>query len=151
MYMQRSRLDIMGWYLRLDYMLNLHLHYYYFLPGVSCPPNVVVGACMPPMLWVLIQFDIRLRSNALSRRIRSVSMVSGSESMVSGSESIGIATVCTNVWSRSMGTQYFIRCNAECGSSNSIETNTSRCHLLLRVLSTIPIMCVHPRSMTSMT
>jgi len=71
---------------------------------------------MSPMLWVLIQFDIRLRSNALSRRIRSVSMVSGSES-------IGIATVCTNV-------EFFIWCNAVisvmCGSSNSVETNASR-------------------------
>jgi len=148
MYMQHSRIDIMGWYLRLYYMPNLYLHYFFFLPGLSLSPNVLVGACMPPMLWVLIQFDIRLRSNALSRRIRSVSMVSGSES-------IGIATVCTNVWPRSMGTEYFIRCNAVisvmCGSSNSVETNASRCHLLLRVLSTLPIMCVHPRSMTSMT
>ena len=105
----------MGWYLRLDYMLNLDLHFF-FLDGVSFPPNVLVGACMSPMLWVLIQFDIRLRSNALSRRIRSVSMVSGSES-------IGIATVCTNV-------EFFIWCNAVisvmCGSSNSVETNASR-------------------------
>ena len=30
MYMQHSGLDIMGWYLRLDYMLNLDLLFFFF-------------------------------------------------------------------------------------------------------------------------